>query len=313
MLTGKLPRGRFGSPSGVVEGLDPRFDAIVDRALQAEPGARYSSAIELRSALESAFAPAKDAPAPATAKPARAKWKIGLAIGATLAIAAAVFYGLRWPSLPSPTDPAPGAALNSPHAAEFTEKSARQAHGKYPPGKWVKVWPNPEAIPGVRVTSDGWAILKPPEKVLRVPEAFGSNWAVRAQFRSGPKGSRLPKLILRHDKGLGYNASLDDRGVLVLRRNDPAVPTGNIELNSMETVVVQPEEEFVFTFAAIGQALMARVNGQSLSTQIEPPQNPSLAGAIRIHEVHTTAFRDVEVMNLDGVPEAEALELFRQP
>jgi serine/threonine protein kinase len=307
MLTGKLPRGRFGSPSGVVEGLDPRFDAIVDRALQAEPGARYSSAIELRSALESALAPAKDVPAPVTvAKPARATWKIGLAIATTLAIAAAVFYGLRRPSLPSATDPAA-------NTAEVAEKSARPAPGKYPPGKWVKAWPNLEVIPGIRVTSDGWATLKPPEKVLRVPEAFGSNWAVRAQFRSGPKGSRLPKLILRHDQRLGYNASLDDRGVLILRRNDPAVPTGNIELNSTETVVVQPEEEFVFMFAAIGQTLIAWVNGQSLSTQIEPTQNSSLAGAIRIHEVDVTAFRDVEVMNLDGVPEIEALKLFRQP
>jgi hypothetical protein len=51
MLTGKLPRGKYDPPSRVVPGLDKRLDHIVDRALQPEPAARYSSATELRTAM----------------------------------------------------------------------------------------------------------------------------------------------------------------------------------------------------------------------------------------------------------------------
>jgi hypothetical protein len=52
MLTGHVPRGRFQPPSLRVPGLDPRVDAVVDRALQAEPERRYPSAMEMREALE---------------------------------------------------------------------------------------------------------------------------------------------------------------------------------------------------------------------------------------------------------------------
>jgi serine/threonine protein kinase len=50
-LTGKLPRGKYDPPSRVVPGLDKRLDRIVDRALQPDPTARYSSATEMRTAI----------------------------------------------------------------------------------------------------------------------------------------------------------------------------------------------------------------------------------------------------------------------
>jgi serine/threonine protein kinase/formylglycine-generating enzyme required for sulfatase activity len=52
MLTGELPRGRFELPSIHTPGLDVRFDAIIDRAMQKRPEKRYSSAVKLRSDLE---------------------------------------------------------------------------------------------------------------------------------------------------------------------------------------------------------------------------------------------------------------------
>ena len=52
MLTGELPRGRFELPSIHTPGLDVRFDAIIDRAMQKKPDKRYSNAVELRSDLE---------------------------------------------------------------------------------------------------------------------------------------------------------------------------------------------------------------------------------------------------------------------
>ena len=47
MLTGKVPRGRFEHPSVKVSGLDPRYDAVVDRAMQEDREARYACAEDL--------------------------------------------------------------------------------------------------------------------------------------------------------------------------------------------------------------------------------------------------------------------------
>jgi serine/threonine protein kinase len=52
MLTGSVPRGNFKSPSGKVDGIDPRLDAIVARAMEADPDDRYSSAAEFRAAID---------------------------------------------------------------------------------------------------------------------------------------------------------------------------------------------------------------------------------------------------------------------
>ena len=52
LLTGDLPVGRFPPPSKVVAGLDPRWDALVERCLELEPSARPHSALELAHGLE---------------------------------------------------------------------------------------------------------------------------------------------------------------------------------------------------------------------------------------------------------------------
>ncbi len=53
MLTGKVPHGRFEAAAELVPGLDPRFDAIVNRAMQADREARYGNAGDLRTDLTS--------------------------------------------------------------------------------------------------------------------------------------------------------------------------------------------------------------------------------------------------------------------
>ena len=47
MLTGRAPHGRFDPPSTFVPRLDPRFDRIVDKAMQSDPERRYASAAEM--------------------------------------------------------------------------------------------------------------------------------------------------------------------------------------------------------------------------------------------------------------------------
>jgi serine/threonine protein kinase len=52
MLTGRIPRGRFVMPTSIVPQIDPRFDAIVDKAMQAERDQRYSTVAEIKTELE---------------------------------------------------------------------------------------------------------------------------------------------------------------------------------------------------------------------------------------------------------------------
>jgi len=52
LLTGELPVGKFPLPSKLVNGLDPRWDALIERCLESNPAARPHSALELAHALE---------------------------------------------------------------------------------------------------------------------------------------------------------------------------------------------------------------------------------------------------------------------
>ena len=53
LLTGDVPLGRFKLPSELVANLDPRIDAIVAKALETEPSARYQRASQIVQDLES--------------------------------------------------------------------------------------------------------------------------------------------------------------------------------------------------------------------------------------------------------------------
>lgn len=126
MLSGEIPRGMWTMP-GVKLGTDPRFDAIIAKAMQTDREARYQSAAEIRKELDtilalprsvliqrqqeaaaraaraqkpaaSPVASAKtDEPAPA-AKPEKAKSKsksnggLWIGLGATAAAAIGVFF-----------------------------------------------------------------------------------------------------------------------------------------------------------------------------------------------------------------------------
>ena len=62
MLTGRIPRGRFQLPSRVQPEMDPRLDAIVDKAMQTDREQRYASAAELREDVERVMQGAANTP-----------------------------------------------------------------------------------------------------------------------------------------------------------------------------------------------------------------------------------------------------------
>ncbi len=112
LLTGELPVGRFPPPSKVVSGLDPRWDALVERCLEVEPSARPHSALELAHGLETLAGVASPLElAPRTQRTRRKAAKSGiwswLGIGSAIAVLIGVVslhvaqdHGERRPTVP---------------------------------------------------------------------------------------------------------------------------------------------------------------------------------------------------------------------
>src|SRR5260370_960460 len=63
MLTGEIPRGRFRAASEKT-GTDPRFDAIINKAMEQERELRYQSALEIRRDLDVILSTPMEKPAP---------------------------------------------------------------------------------------------------------------------------------------------------------------------------------------------------------------------------------------------------------
>lgn len=126
MLTGDLPRGIFEPASKKIDGLDPRYDAIIAQSLKPDPAQRYPGATALRrdldaivttpvvkvdpaaekapAALNTVPQPRRPAPPPSARQPARRPpprkafdWGFWLPVGAVL-IGLMAFFG--WKYLP---------------------------------------------------------------------------------------------------------------------------------------------------------------------------------------------------------------------
>ena len=73
MLTGEIPRGRWKPVSELKPGLDPRFNAVLNRALESDPSERFQNATEFNEQLVAVLsAPPKEtvtAPVEAKARP----------------------------------------------------------------------------------------------------------------------------------------------------------------------------------------------------------------------------------------------------
>lgn len=122
MLCKETPQGAFDLPSK--RGHDVRFDAIINRALAAQPERRYQSAAELRADLVRL----RDVPAPPTGAPAAA-------LGTTLpAVKAAPFLPRSTPKESAHT-PKPAPALGQPAPSPFPPRPPSQAQSPTAPAR----------------------------------------------------------------------------------------------------------------------------------------------------------------------------------
>lgn len=139
MLTGEIPRGFWEMPSERA-GTDVRFDAIIERAMQPEPEARYQSSAELRRSLESirnepgstpdpsagSGAPTSAASRARHSAPIRRLGPLAISLAAVALVLLAGIVALAWPRLRHQWA-RPVAGTLATHAASRSSATVRDA------------------------------------------------------------------------------------------------------------------------------------------------------------------------------------------
>jgi hypothetical protein len=311
MLTEKVPRGRFDPPSRVVPGLDKRLDAIVDKALQTDRDKRYASAIEVKAALEPILTRTL-ARRTAVASAAGKKSGLPMILAAVLLAALGVGGWIAWkPSAPALPPPEAGADAQKTAGASYPTVSAGGLV-IFPAGVWTRMWP--AEIEAVRfVKRDGeWGLAS--EKSVSPPGVKSTrtplkNVGMRARFRGQRiQADNFPQMNLRTQPGNAgsLNLWIEPTGkTMQLRVTADGKLTKLAEAPLREPLAMG--KEYAMEFFAIGDRLIGRIDGQTVTARA--PAAPGLPGDLGITSGHYDYLRGFEVLNLDGIPEADALKL----
>lgn len=289
MLTGHLPVGRFAAPSTEVAHLDARVDALVDRCLQPDREKRYATAQELLADLKALL----DRLTRETKGRPLLRWALPAA-GLVLVTGAAAL----WPRLQK-TSPAPP-------LVQATVPREEGWYRSFPAGKWAGVRVGLADSESLSATPDGW--LRLPKWVAFSPiNARGTNWGLRATFK-GDHTDRVPELLLREDGTSNFNAYMDSGGgTLTVQQcvNDGARTHYTLATHRLRQPV-KKGTPYTLEFYAIGSRLIARLNGETLDFRVEDAPR---SGRASVYGIKFDAYKDIQHLNLDGVPEAEALKL----
>ncbi|MBK8039501.1 MAG: SUMF1/EgtB/PvdO family nonheme iron enzyme [Verrucomicrobiaceae bacterium] len=216
------------------------------------------------------------------------------------------YYGFR-----CVLEPAPSTAAVSPSPSPQVSKSSDP---KFPPGQWVKLFTKPEDLPAALrkpdsgVTwEDGW-IRCTVGKPLRiyVVESL-SNYAIRATMLRQGTEYQNKAFIIRADpppSDAGYRLALAD--TFYARRGEDGSPSDVFLWNVPAPVVHRPRigEEYRLEWGCVGDKLIGRL-GKDFVKVVADTTMRSGQGYFTGGE----PIRDIEVINLDGLPEAEALRL----
>lgn len=295
MLTGRLPRGRFERPSGIVEGLDSRLDAIIDKALQTDPGKRYPSAAGLSADL--AHVPCRTA----------------AGIKRLLPLAALVVAGIVAVCLLAVADNKP-----APRPGELAAEPP-----SVPSRRWKSQTPDARLL---KVAGDGWwlrtgsahenpnysAVLDRNQRGKRI-----CNGGVRAERRIPAGEFRDVLLSVRHDGEarhyeLFLSVPADPRSeccMRILETSRAAATSGsagsgpwrNLTLASME--FPHPGKIVTVELVAVAGTMRARLNDHVLTRELESGVQ---SGMLMLRGAGTIPFRNLEYLDLDGLPESEA-------
>jgi hypothetical protein len=387
MLTGNVPRGMFTMPSVMMPGTDPRFDAIIAKAMKYDRDERYPSSAELRRDLDvilttpmvqaggqaSAAIPMQavaqkpgpkqpSAPSPNPKSPIRnpkSKQPLFIGIGAA-AIAVIAFFvfggsdktkdsnpreasGVRAASdnatslsqgqpltskdkpTPAPTK-SPGSPKSTtpakavPPLLQGSATALQDAATKdnFPVGKWVHWFSKESELPigfhssYPEATFDkGWFRSSARKQVDLPFRSPVSNLAIRVHLvRKTPAGDESSAgsfgIALRTGNAR-YQLKPLDNTFICLRYNDdtPSKPREEKQLFRVPAQLpITLNKDTAVLFAVVGNRLVARADRDFFHTVIDDVIS---SGGAYISGMDD--FGDIEVLNLEGLSETDALKL----
>jgi|GEM_PF-1012826 len=183
--------------------------------------------------------------------------------------------------------------------------------------QWIPVTERLIQQGAAKTNPDGWFSFQ--EGTARIPDFAAHNVGVRYKLRKLPanQANHAPQPTLRQvrigDISSGYQLQFPyDNGVLGLIARRLSAPerkmyglAGRTPLPDFST-----DAEHTVEFYVVGPELIARCDGNVLTTKTDK-EAPDLSTAIAFHNANVGQLRDLEVINLDGLPEAEALAIAR--
>jgi hypothetical protein len=209
------------------------------------------------------------------------------------------------PVSPSPTLPVPASNASRSDAGGSKSSATAPLPQPGPDGRMVfpvGVWTQMKDLAKHEKTEDGpWVRLGEPaygwfEKDI-VPM---TNLGIRARFRGQRvKDYDYPQLNLRGVENTALNLHIRS-GKMHIRVTEEGFPV------LAEAPLREPlpqGKEYVAELYAIGRQVIARVNGQVLTASTDVPPAP---GSFDLFGADRDYFQDAQVLNLDGLSEAEA-------
>lgn len=193
----------------------------------------------------------------------------------------------------------------------------------FPPGQWVKVLSNQSALDarpelkGKVAMKDGWldCSLTNSAAVFHPPGFTASNAGVRLTGRLANRPPisfgfvvALRRIMSQPAEDYSYRFQID-----ALDRSEPYVALGYYDAGARRQDLLEKKllptppkagDEFRMEFYTIGSRLIGRLNGELLPIVEDKRLS---RGTIYLQTLHL--MRDIEVINLDGLSEAEALKI----
>ncbi|MFZ4763392.1 MAG: protein kinase domain-containing protein [Roseimicrobium sp.] len=214
----------------------------------------------------------------------------------------------------SPMPGGPGISATALQDAAAPKVAVTAPSEKFPPAQWVKVFTKFEDLPedlrkaGMKF-EDGW-IRFPNSQPRRIYAANGlTNYGIRAKFLRPIDTTRNSVVMIRARHApevAGYLLSPNQGEMYAARRLEGEVsgPERLWVASSSAISLPQKGEEYSLEWCCVGNKLIARL-GERFVKVVADSLYPSGPGFF----TGNTDLGDIEVINLDGIPEAEALRI----
>ncbi len=301
MLTGKIPRGRFELPSGVIPKMDQRFDPIVDKAMQTDREKRYSTAIEIKTDVEKIRNTSVPQLSPRSGTGSVLAPK-ATGLGKSRSLSKPLFIGVVAVAVVAVAVVVAGTlfALKKPAVIDAASSLSPTSGAKIEEEKWERMWNEPRENKGESKfdVEDGWLAFKtdgPPGGTLLFPKTWRDG-AIRCEWRWA-EGSANSHISVRQS---GVSRSTSRYTLLRTKNSIRLYRSLSSEHNKVldDYPINGPKIGDIFTLElrAVGTTLTAKLDGREI---IRVEDTELAAGGPALYLYGDAGMRNIEVLNLD--------------